>query len=260
MQSIQNEVNNLLNTVSSNADCVINAQDVSSAVSHIKAHKNDGGTGLTSDHIINAGNDFNVHIALLFTAIIVHGSVPDSFLYSTIVPIPKGKNGNTSDSSNFRGITLSSIYGKLFDNIVLSRYGNCLISSELQFGFKANSSTNLCSMVLKESIAYYINHQSSVFCSFLDASKAFDRLKYCKLFRLLVNRQMPAPIIRVLINFYNGNYVRVAWGGIVSDYFLAVNGIKQGGVLSPVLFVYILMVCWWRCRKQELDAISAIIL
>ena len=40
----------------------------------------------------------------------------------------------------------------------------------------------------------------------------------------------------MLINFYTGNYVRVAWCGIVSDYFLAINGVKQGGVLSPVLF------------------------
>ena len=37
-----------------------------------------------------------------------------------------------------------------------------------------------------------------------------------------------------------GNYVRVSWCGVMSDYFLAVNGVKQGGVLSPVLFcVYI---------------------
>ena len=74
------------------------------------------------------------------------------------------------------------------------------------------------------------------FCTFLDASTAFDRLKYCKLFKLLVSRQLPPPIIRVLINFYTGNYVRVAWCGIVSHYFLAINGVKQGGVLSPVLF------------------------
>ena len=34
--------------------------------------------------------------------------------------------------------------------------------------------------------------------------------------------------------------IRVAWNGILSDYFLAVNGVKQGGVLSPVIFsVYI---------------------
>jgi hypothetical protein len=38
------------------------------------------------------------------------------------------------------------------------------------------------------------------------------------------------------MNFYVGNFVRIQWNGIVSDYFLAGNGVKQGGVLSPVLF------------------------
>ena len=34
--------------------------------------------------------------------------------------------------------------------------------------------------------------------------------------------------------------MRVVWNGILSDYFLAVNGVKQGGVLSPIVFsVYI---------------------
>ena len=35
---------------------------------------------------------------------------------------------------------------------------------------------------------------------------------------------------------YANNYVRVAWRGVMSNYFLASNGVKQGGVLSPVLF------------------------
>ncbi len=53
---------------------------------------------------------------------------------------------------------------------------------------------------------------------------------------MLVTRKVPALIIRVLIYFYLFNFVRVQWCGIVSDYFLAGNGVKQGGVLSPVLF------------------------
>lgn len=79
-----------------------------------------------------------------------------------------------------------------------------------------------------------------VFCTFLDATKSFDRLHYYKLFKLLVKRQLPATILRALINLYTYSNVRVAWGRIVSDYFSVANGVKQGAVLSPVLFcVYI---------------------
>jgi len=116
------------------------------------------------------------------------------------VPIHKEKQGNASDISQILR-TLSSIYGKLFDKFVLCHFSDSLISSELQFGFRVKSSSNLRSMVLNESLAYYARHLSSVFCAFLDATKAFERIRYCKLFKLLISRQVPAPKIRVLINF-----------------------------------------------------------
>jgi hypothetical protein len=39
---------------------------------------------------------------------------------------------------------------------------------------------------------------------------------------------------------YTGHLIRVSWAGVLSDYFGALNGVKQGGVVSPVLFcIYI---------------------
>ena len=61
-------------------------------------------------------------------------------------------------------------------------------SCDLQFGFKPKRSTDMCTMVLKESIAYYFNNGNSMYCTFLDASKAFDRVEYSKLFCLLIKR------------------------------------------------------------------------
>jgi len=40
---------------------------------------------------------------------------------------------------------------------------------------------------------------------FLDATKAFNWIKYFKIFKLLISHQVPPPIIRVLIKFYTGN-------------------------------------------------------
>jgi len=66
------------------------------------------------------------------------------------------------------------------------------------------------------------------------------RIRYCKVFRMLTDRGILPCIIRVLLGLYLNNMIRVAWNGILSDYFLAVNGVKQGGVLSAIIFsVYI---------------------
>ena len=98
----------------------------------------------------------------------------------------------------------------------------------------------MCGMVLKETISYYTNNRSSVYCTFLDATKAFDRVNYCKLFTKLIDRQLPPLILRLLISCYVNNIIQVSWSGFTSASFVALNGVKQGGVLSPVLFcVYI---------------------
>ena len=106
----------------------------------------------------------------------------DDLLVSTIVLIPKGKTGNRTASSNYRAIALSSIFGKIFDKIVISRYSDAIATSHLQFGFKKGHSTTMCSLVVKETIEYYNAHQSNVYCTMLDATKAFDRVQYCKCF------------------------------------------------------------------------------
>jgi hypothetical protein len=139
-------------------------------------------------------------------------------------------------SRSYSQPTLSSIMGRILDNIILTRYSTLLVSSDLQFGFKRKRSTAMCSMVAKEVISHYTEHGSDVFCSFLDASKAFDKVHYCKLFSLLLNRQIPSLIIRVLLNIYTGQRVRVLWNGIYSECFAVSNGVKQGGIISPILF------------------------
>ena len=44
-----------------------------------------------------------------------HGCTPANLVTSTIISIPKGRSVNITDSVNYRGIALSSIYGKILD-------------------------------------------------------------------------------------------------------------------------------------------------
>ena len=78
----------------------------------------------------------------MLSALIVHGIITDDLSVTTILPIPKGKNLNYSNSANYRGIALGSIIGKIFGAYILNRYDNLLVSTSLQFGFKAGHSTS----------------------------------------------------------------------------------------------------------------------
>ena len=53
-----------------------------------------------------------VYISLLLSALLTHGTVPQEFLTSTVIPIPKGKGLSVTDAANYRCIALSSIFGK----------------------------------------------------------------------------------------------------------------------------------------------------
>jgi hypothetical protein len=129
----------------------------------------------------------SLFFSLLISAMINHGMVLHSTCSSTNIPIQKGSQ-NGCNSNNYRGlslssilhvkfgISLSSILGKVIDLILLDRLFSKLDISHLQFGFERGHSTNMCTIVLKETVAYYTSNESSVHCLMLDATEAFDRV------------------------------------------------------------------------------------
>ncbi len=81
---------------------------------------------------------------------------------------------------------------------------------------------------------------SNVYMMLLDATKTFDRVKYSKLFNLLIERDICPLIVRLFLNMYLISTAVVSWNGVNSDQFMLCNDVKQGGVMSPLLFsIYI---------------------
>ena len=75
-----------------------------------------------------------------------------------------------------------------------------------------------------------------MYACLLDASSAFDRVHYGKLFDVLMKRNMPAVFIRLLLDSYLNQRICAAWGACKSDFFQATNGVKQSSIISPILF------------------------
>ena len=86
----------------------------------------------------------------------------------------------------------------------------------------------------------YLREGSHPLVAVLDCSKAFDLCKFDKLFRSVLDKGMPAIILRTLMYIYEEQYAWVRWGDTRSDRFPISNGTRQGSIASPSLWsVYI---------------------
>ena len=57
-----------------------------------------------------------------------------------------------------------------------------------------------------------------------------------KLFRNLVERKLPAVILRLIISIYLNQSCFIRWNSVESASFRVKNGVRQGAIISPSLF------------------------
>ena len=119
---------------------------------------------------------------------------------------------------------------------ILLKEQHRLVTSDLQFGFKEKLSATLATAVVTETVDYYLNNEGSVYGLALDATKAFDRVQYEKLFSMLIDRKCNIYLVRLLLNMYENQTLKVRFNSVLSNTFGVSNGVKQGGILSPTLF------------------------
>ena len=70
----------------------------------------------------------------------------------------------------------------------------------------------------------------------LDARKTFYKVAYDMLFKVLIKKSVCPKIVRLLLYIYTNQQCYVQWGEARSDTFKFLNGVKQGGVISPLRF------------------------
>ena len=241
LDSTKQKVNDLINTRCKANVCDQNCHRVSpdtikNAIDCLNNGKNDETYNMFTDHFINANELAYEKLSLLITVMLKHGTASELINKSIIKPIPKNKNNSLSDSKNYRAISKNSIISKLLDHVLIKIIGEKLNTSDYQFAYKAGLSTSLCSFLVAETISYYRTRKSNVYMLSLDATKAFDRVQYSKLFNKLIDKEICPIIIRFIMNSYLISKASVKWNNKESKTFNINNGVKQGAVLSAPLF------------------------
>lgn len=157
------------------------------------------------------------------------------------VIIPLFKKGDKNDVNCYRGITLVNAPDKILAGLMLNRLKTWVNQNEIlvenQAGFRKNYST-VDNLFCLDFIVNYLWYQNKkrVYLFFIDFKSAFDRVNRTALFYKLYNIGVSSKFIALLQKLYENTENSVWNGSELANGFKTASGVKQGCMLSPLLF------------------------
>ncbi|KAK3539329.1 hypothetical protein QTP70_001214 [Hemibagrus guttatus] len=165
------------------------------------------------------------------------GTVPLDWATGVVVPL--FKKGDRRVCSNYRGITLLSLPGKVYSR-VLERRVRPLVEPRIekeQCSFQPSRGTLDQLDTLHRVLEGSWEFAQPVHMCFVDLGKAFDRVPRGILWEVLWEYAVRGPLLRAVRSLYNRSRSLVRIASCKSDLFPVHVGLRQGCPSSLVLFI-----------------------
>ena len=202
MKDMKIMLNNLIGLPAKQEVVKVTGTIVKEAIAKLKPKKTDVSGGYVSDALKNAPDLLYEQLATVYRSWLYHGTVTDSLLACSFLPLLKSSLKDPSDPDSYRAIEGSSLILKTFELVVLILWGHILSSDSLQFGYKAKTSTTHCTWLVSEVMQHMLRGGINPILTVLDCSKAFDKCKFSLLFKRLLDKGLPPVVIRVIVYKY----------------------------------------------------------
>ena len=206
----------------------------------IKALKKNKAPGIDSlqAELLQADSELTTDILSdLMNVIWEEETLPRDWQQGLIVKLPK--KGDLSNCDNWRGITLLSVPSKVFCKILLQRIEGEIDKKlrEEQAGFRRNRGCIDQIFALRNILEQCTEYNEQIHLNFIDFKKAFDSLHREAIWKILKKYGLPDKMIRLIKLFYLNYECSVILGDKLSDWFSVETGVRQGCILSPILFL-----------------------
>ena len=211
-------------------------EEVRRAVKRLKMRKAPGICGVVSE-MLKAGGEVVVEwLTEVFNMVWRIGVAPEDWKNAVIVPVYK--KGSRLDCSNYRGISLMSIVGKVFARVLNERVKEVTGDKVMdeQGGFR--SGRGCCDQIfaVKQMVKKTIEKDRKMYMAFVDLEKAYDNVSREKLWKVLDEYGVKGKLLGAIQALYVDGKARVKVGGVESELFGVHRGVRQGCTLSPWLF------------------------
>ena len=167
------------------------------------------------------------------------GKVPQQWKGAVITVLHK--KGDKTECGNYRGISFVSHAGKVLLKVVARRLSAyCEAKGRLpeeQCGFRPDRSTMDIMFMVRRLQEVGWKAGVSLHMRFIDFLKAYDTVDHTLLWQVLTHIGVPPQMIAVIRQFHDGMRACARPDdGVCSDWFEVEQGLRQGCMLSPLLF------------------------
>ena len=178
-------------------------------------------------------------MATLLNRCMHSGIFPDVLKIARVIPL--FKSGDRNCITNYRPISLLPVFSKIFEKLIHKRLLSFLDKHNIlynkQFGFRKRHSTIHALNTAITQILQSLDRKETVFGIFLDFSKAFDTVKHEILLDKLEHYGIRGISLNLLRSYLSNRKQCVFNGEEVSDLMNVKDGVPQGSVLGPLLFL-----------------------
>lgn len=218
----------------------ITMSELMTAIKKLKKKKSPGPDNITNEMLQHLGSAAIQKLLDIYNMSWTTGQVPQCWREATMIPVLK-KGKNKSKALSYRPISLTSCVCKTLERIVNQRMQlfletECIIVPE-QAGFRQYKSTEDQTTHLTQVIEDAFQAKKVTLAVFIDLQKAFDKVWKDGLLVKLLRCGIGGNMYQWIKSYLHNRRARVMVDGRCGRKVLLRQGVPQGGVLSPTLFI-----------------------
>lgn len=211
-------------------------EEVTAAVRKLKTNKSPGEDNIVSEMITALGDSGIDVLHRICQLVWNEGKWPEDWTKSIYVPLYK--KGSREICDNYRTIALISHASKVLLQIISERIKPHILSQlpPEQAGFVPGRGTREQILNIRQIIEKVREFNVPTYLCFIDYTKAFDCVQWHNLWRILEEMGVPRHLISLIKSLYGNNRAYVRVENELTDPFQVEKGVRQGCILSPLLF------------------------